>query len=139
MKLFFQFSVLCAAGVMAAGCFGNGTTGVSGGGASNMVGLWTTTSTPSGGTWVQSDRLARPVSNEVFATVANNRHAVNDHDNPTDDKAELGSDIQTFMDTVFGAVGKKRSQATVDALKSILAPDMMMADLSQGGSAAYLG
>lgn len=43
--------------------------------------------------YTQFDRLARPAVNEVFATVANNRHAVNDSDNPTDDKNQLANDI----------------------------------------------
>ena len=84
--------------------------------------------------YTQFDRLARPAVNEVFATVANSRHAVNDGDNPTDDKNQLANDIQSFMTVTAG-----RSQATTDVVKAVLVPDVLVADLSQTGSAAYLG
>jgi hypothetical protein len=85
-------------------------------------------------TYTQIDRLARPAVNEVFATVANNRHAVNDSDNPTNDSSQLANDIQTFMTGTAG-----RSQAITDVVKAVLVPDVMIADLSQTDSAAYLG
>ena len=84
--------------------------------------------------YTQIDRLARPAVNEVFATVANNRHQVNDMDTPLDDSAQLSGDIQTFMTTAAG-----RSQATTDVVKAVLVPDVMVADLSKPGPAAYLG
>ena len=85
-------------------------------------------------TYTQVDRLARPAVNEVFATVANNRHQTNDQDNPTDDHAQLSNDIQTFMTGTAG-----RSQAITDVTKAVLVPDVMVADLSSGTKAAYLG
>lgn len=86
-------------------------------------------------TYTQADRLARPAINEVFATVANDRHAVNDTDSPTNDHNELANDIQTFM---VGTAG--RSQAITDVVKAVLVPDVMVADLSQNTTtAAYLG
>ena len=86
-------------------------------------------------TYTQADRLARPAVNEVFATVANDRHAVNDTDSPSNDKNELAKDIQSFM---VGTAG--RSQAITDVVKAVLVPDVMMADLSQTSTtAAYLG
>ena len=88
-------------------------------------------------TYTQVDRLARPVVNEVFATVANNRHQINDTDNPTDDgkSGKLTDDIQSFM---VGTAG--RSQATTDVVKAVLIPDVMKADLSVTATkAAYLG
>jgi hypothetical protein len=97
--------------------------------------MWTTTSVSiGGGSYKQMDRLANPVVNEVFATVAHNRHKVNDEDAPTNDKNELANDINFFMTNVAG-----RSQATTDVVKSVLVPDIMVADLSQSGNAAYLG
>jgi len=84
--------------------------------------------------YTQMDRLARPAVNEVFATVANNRHQINDTDNPTDDAANLAGDIQSFM---VGTAG--RSQAITDVTKAVLVPDVLVADLDQGGKAAYLG
>ncbi len=87
-------------------------------------------------TYTQVDRLARPVVNEVFASVANNRHQVNDTDNPTDDgkPGKLTDDIQSFM---VGTAG--RSQATTDVVKAVLIPDVMKADLTKTGVAGYLG
>ena len=82
----------------------------------------------------QVDRLARPAVNEVFATVANNQHQINDQDNPTDDQSHLAGNIQDFM---TGAAG--RSQAITDVTKAVLVPDIMIADLDQPGPAAYLG
>jgi hypothetical protein len=86
-------------------------------------------------TFTQVDRLARPAVNEVFATVANNRHQVNDTDNPTDDNAQLSNDIQQFMTHTAG-----RSTAITNVVKSVLVPDVMVVDLSQSTTtAAYLG
>lgn len=86
-------------------------------------------------TYSQVDRLARPAINEVLATVANNRHQTNDQNNPTDDQNELAKDIQGFMTGTAG-----RSQAITDVTKSVLVPDVLVADLSQNTTkAAYLG
>jgi len=78
--------------------------------------------------------LARPVVNEVFATVANNRHKINDEATPSEDAANLANDIQSFMTAPAG-----RSAATTDVVKSVLIPDILKADFSQSGNAAYLG
>ncbi len=111
----------------AAGCGGGG------GQASGNGGVQ-----PSDQVFTQFDRLSRPAINEVFATVANNRHQINDQDNPTDDSGQLANDIQTFM---VGTAG--RSQAITDAVKSVIVGttgDVMKADLSSGATkAAYLG
>jgi hypothetical protein len=85
----------------------------------------------------QIDRLARPAVNEVFATVANNRHAINDMSTPSQDGQPgfLTDDINLFMTTVAG-----RSAATTAVVQAVLVPDVMIADLSQTGvPAAYLG
>jgi hypothetical protein len=99
-----------------------------------VIGLWTTTSTPNGGTFRQKDRLARPVVNEVFATVANNRHKINDEATPAEDGANLANDIQSFMTAPAG-----RSAETIAVVKSVLVPDIMKADLGKSDGAAYLG
>ncbi|MCW3061179.1 MAG: hypothetical protein JWQ02_3000 [Capsulimonas sp.] len=103
-----------------AGCSGSDNNGGGGGGSTQ--------------TFTQVDRLARPAVNEVFATVANNRHQVNDQNNPTNDPSQLANDIQSFMTGTAG-----RSQAITDVVKAVLVPDVMIADLSQGGNATYLG
>ncbi|MBS1722946.1 MAG: DUF4331 family protein [Armatimonadetes bacterium] len=86
------------------------------------------------GVFVQRDRLSRPVINEVFATVAGNRHKVNDETSPSGDSAELSTDIQKFMTVAAG-----RSQATIDVVKAVVVPDVMKANLNASGPAAYLG
>ena len=101
--------------------------------ASSVVGLWCTTSTKNGKFYYQQDRLARPVVNEVFATVANNRHQVNNMDSPKDDKFQLANDIESFLTFPAG-----RSTAIKNVIKSVLVPDTLMADLN-GHGAAYLG
>ena len=56
------------------------------GGGGNSASGTINTGTPSPHVFVQIDRLSRPAINEVFATVANNRHAVNHTLNsPVDD------------------------------------------------------
>lgn len=86
-------------------------------------------------TYVQMDRLARPAVNEVFATVASNRHQINDTNNPTNDSAALINDIDLFMTHTAG-----RSTAITGVVKAVLVPDVMTADLSQNTTkAAYLG
>lgn len=87
-----------------------------------------------GQTYKQVDRLARPAVNEVFATVANDRHKANDEIAPTQDAASLKGDITNFMTNVAG-----RSAATTNVVAAVLVPDVLVADLGEGGPAAYLG
>ena len=108
--------LLCVIGIgaIAAGCGGNG------GGGGNQQ-------------FTQIDRLGRPAVNELFATVANNRHMINNMIAPKDDSTQIANDIQFFMTHVAG-----RSQATTDVVKSVLIPDVLVADMSQT-TPAYLG
>jgi len=122
---------LFAVALVAAGCGGSNIPPTP---RSSVIGVWTTTSTPNGATYKQIDRLARPVVNEVFATVANNRHEINDEDSPPNDVNELKNDIETFLTSPAN-----RSPQTRAVIESVLVPDMMKADLSQAGDAAYLG
>jgi len=101
---------------------------------STVIGLWTTTSIPNGAAYTQIDRLARPAVNEVFATVANNRHQINDEDSPPQDQFNLQNDIDGFLVSPCN-----RSQAIRQVIESVLVPDVMKADLSKTDSAAYLG
>lgn len=117
--------------VVLAGCAGTGTVAPP---KSNVIGLWATTNVKSGISYNQMDRLANPVVNEVFATVANGRHKTNDLATPDNDVMNLKNDINDFMVNVAG-----RSQATANVVTSVLIPDTMKADLSQSGNAAYLG
>lgn len=129
MKRIAFASILSA--IVLAGCAGSGTSTPATG---NVIGLWATTGVKSGNVYMQRDRLANPVVNEVFATVANNRHKINDEASPDQDFHELKNDINTFMTTVAG-----RSQATANVVTAVLVPDTMKADLSKSGPAAYLG
>ncbi|RYX80302.1 DUF4331 domain-containing protein [bacterium] len=129
MKNVYYFSAACGflALVTAVGCGGGN------GGVANPTATPVATFSPTQ-TFTQTDRLARPVVNEVFATFANNRHLVNDTDNPTDDPNQLANDIESFMTSPAG-----RSTQIKTVVKSVLVPDVMIADLSQSGPAAYLG
>ncbi len=102
---------------------GSNSAGNNGGGAGSHV-------------YAQIDRLSRPAINEVFATVANNRHAQNHTlDSPTDDPNQLANDIQGFMTRTAG-----RSPAIAAAVVKVIVPDVLKVDLSQQGvPAAYLG
>ncbi|GAC1500756.1 MAG: hypothetical protein NVS1B14_04850 [Vulcanimicrobiaceae bacterium] len=83
-------------------------------------------SVPSSGsppTFSQLDRLNRPAVNEVLATFS--RHDVNNRDNPSDDAANLKTDIGNFMTTVAG-----RSAQTTAVAQAVLIPDVQIADLS---------
>jgi hypothetical protein len=82
----------------------------------------------------QVDRLARPVVNEALAPVAGGRHKANNEISPSQDNTSLANDIQAFMTGTAG-----RSQQITDVVKAVLVPDVMVADLSQSGPAAYLG
>ena len=108
------------------------------GGGGNSASGTINTGTPSPHVFVQIDRLSRPAINEVFATVANNRHAVNHTLNsPVDDAGATGltSDIQSFMTGTAG-----RSAAITAVVQKVLIPDVMRVDLSQNTTkAAYLG
>ncbi len=99
----------------------------------NIISVWTTTSVPNGGLWTQRDRLARPVVNEVFATVANNRHKINNEASPIQDASQLRNDILSFMTFPAG-----RSEAIRNVIAAVLVPDMLTANL-RGQGAAYLG
>ncbi len=123
---------LIFASLTVAGCGGSpGTTAVNG----TTIGLWCTTGVKSGpNSYTQRDRLANPVVNEVFASVANNRHKINDEASPDQDFKELKNDINSFMLNTAG-----RSQATANVVVAVLVPDTMKADLTQSGVASYLG
>src|SRR5471030_1731432 len=102
---------------------------------SKVIALLTTTSTSTDGTnFNQIDRLARPAVNEVFATVANNRHQVNDQDSPPNDQNELKNDIDSFL-----VSPANRSDAIRGVIEAVLVPDVLKADLSQNANASYLG
>lgn len=85
-------------------------------------------------TFTQKERLARPVVNEVFATVANQQHLINDTINPDKDKVELEPDIRGFMKNTAG-----RSDEITNLVATVLVPDVMVVDLSKRTPAAYLG
>ena len=134
--------IACFAALVAVGCGGSGNNPTTGSTGSNpppppalrTIAVWTTTNVAAGGSFAQRDRLANPVINEVFATVANNRHQINDEQPPTGDPANLANDVQSFMTGVAG-----RSQAITDVVKAVVVPDTMKVDLRAAGNAAYLG
>ncbi len=103
-----------------------------------VIHLWETTSIPTGGPsflYTQQDRLARPVVNEVLATITARRHEANNKDNPTDDAGQLKGDIEGFLTFPAG-----RSTAIKNVIEAVLIPDVMTIDLTQNvTTASYLG
>ncbi len=100
-----------------------------------IIRLWATTSPSDGNrSFIQQERLARPLINETLATVSNERHRTNNRITPAYDRFELARDMESFLTYPAG-----RSRATKDAIKSLLVPDVMIADLSKPGPASYLG
>jgi len=92
----------------------------------------------------QQERLARPIVNEALATFANNRHRINNLNTPAQDGNEAGDpasgalaqDIETFLTHPQHT----RSPQIRAVIRSVLVPDMMIADLSRNDpTAAYLG
>lgn len=134
------YSLGAACGLLAlivAGCGGGNDGPTTPTSTPNPTGTTSPTTVPTPSltqTFSQTDRLARPVVNEVLATFANNRHLVNDTDNPTNDPAQLANDIEGFLTSPAG-----RSTQIKTVIKSVLVPDVMVADLSKSGPAAYLG
>ena len=108
---------------------GNGTTGGTTTGGTNPGGP-----TDGSATFTQQERLARPLVNEVLSTVAERQHRINNLIEPTQDVTELEPDIRRFMNFPAG-----RSEAITNVVVAVLVPDLMKADLSQSGPAAYLG
>lgn len=130
---------LDGSGTGSGGGTGGGNGGGTGGGTppaarSQVIGVWETTNVANGNnTYTQQDRLSRPLINEVIATVANNRHLINNHVTPRSDPLQIKRDIDSFLIYPAG-----RSEATRKVIEAVLVPDIMRADMSQSGP-AYLG
>jgi hypothetical protein len=88
----------------------------------------------SGSGILQHDRAGNPLVDEIYATVAGNRHVAFDNGIPADDANDLVPDIQTFMTVAAG-----RSAQTTAAAEKLLVPDEILVDLSKSGPAGYLG
>jgi hypothetical protein len=114
------------------------------GGSSSIVHIWATASTSSAQdrlearyspdhkvAFNQIELLSRPAVKELFEVF--NDHAATNVAEPYDDGTLKGS-INYFMRHVAG-----RSKAISDTIVAVLYPNELSADLSQPGSAAYLG
>ena len=102
---------------------------------SGVIGVWMTTNVSAGGnTYRQQDRLARPLPNEVLATVTDRDHESINKMTPVEDSGRLKSEIESFLTFPAG-----RSTAIKNVIESVLVPDVLKADMSQSGPAAYLG
>ena len=84
------------------------------------------------GNFIQIERLARPAVKEAFEQY--NNHDTTNRSTPYGGDTQLAGEIQSFTSTVAG-----RAPAYGQTLASILIPDEMAADFTQGGPAAYLG
>jgi hypothetical protein len=100
-----------------------------------VIRMYATTSLPSGqGNYTQVERLARPAVKEAFESFAN--HDRTNRSSPWND-ALLGQSITSFM-TAAPPNGAGRSMQLAKAVKGVLIPDELAADLSQKGPARYL-
>jgi len=106
-----------------------------------VIRVWMTTSVLTGGNnYRQQARQARPLTSEVLGTVTNRDHEKKNKQNPTEDRitsprgGTLEREVEEFL--TFPA---ERSVAIKTVIRSVLIPDVMIADLSQPGPAAYLG
>ena len=103
------------------------------GGATNVPTL--NTGNPTGIQYQQIERLARPAVKELFQQFAN--HDGTNRTSPAQtplSSQTLYQEIGSFTTTVAG-----RSPAIASTLQAILIPDEIAADLSQVGTASYLG
>jgi hypothetical protein len=83
--------------------------------------------------FIQIERLARPAIKEAFQDY-------NDHDGVNRSNPYTDQTLPNAITAFEGPNGMGgRSTAWAAALTSVLTPDEMSADLSQSGSAAYLG
>ena len=104
------------------------------GGATNVPNLNTGATGP-GAQYIQVERLARPAVKELFQQFAN--HDGTNRTSPAQtplSSQTLYQEIGSFTTTVAG-----RSPAIASTLQAILIPDEIAADLSQAGTASYLG
>jgi hypothetical protein len=104
------------------------------GGATNVPAFNTGTTGP-GAQYVQIERLARPAVKELFQQFAN--HDGTNRTSPAQQPLSsqtLYQEIGSFTTTVAG-----RNAAHAATLQAILIPDEIAADLSQAGTASYLG
>lgn len=101
-----------------------------------VIRVWMTTSVLNGGNnYRQQARQARPLTSEVLGTVTNRDHEKKNKQNPTEDRGgTLEREVEDFL--TFPA---ERSRAIKDVIRSVLIPDVMIADLSKPGPAAFLG
>lgn len=101
-------------------------------GKAGLVRLYATTSLASArrGDYVQVERLGRPAIKEAFEPFK--KHDATNRSSPWNDPY-LGSDIESFMTTTAG-----RSPELASAVRKVLIPDELAADLSQPGPARYL-
>ncbi|MBC5809363.1 MAG: DUF4331 family protein [Candidatus Eremiobacteraeota bacterium] len=83
--------------------------------------------------FLQIDRVGNAGLAEVFSPYS--RHDASNRSSPQGDKSAMNTDINAFVTGGFGG----RSAATSTFVQNLLAPDALLADLSQTGNAQYLG
>ncbi|MDQ2817126.1 MAG: DUF4331 domain-containing protein [Candidatus Eremiobacteraeota bacterium] len=103
------------------------------------IGVWTTTSVQQQGmpmgTYAQIERLGRPAIKEAFQSFMD--HDSTNRSSPYSDPT-LPDAIVKYM-TAPPPAGAGRSAAIANAVKNVLIPDEMEANLAAGGPARYLG
>ena len=118
-----SLTIACTLAVVFAGC-------TSGGSNSTPT---APVNPPSGGNYVQIERLARPAVKELFEKFVDHQisNGVEPYNDPT-----LQGEIQTFTDALRPP---KNGADYGKVLASVLYPDEYTVDLSKTGGAAYLG
>ncbi len=99
------------------------------GGSGAQIGVWTTTSTWNGTTWVQADQFGRPAINTVFNATAADKEAFN-VTAPSAQRTALSGRFRTNVIATLEAFSALDSEgaysaAQAGALADILLPDVM--------------
>lgn len=104
------------------------------GGKLGIIHVYATTSTQTGGEWKQIERLGRPAVKEAFQ--AFQQHDATNRTSPWKDPG-LADSIVSFM-MASPPNGAGRSAELARAVRNVLIPDELTADLGAGGPARYL-
>ena len=109
------------------------------GGTGKTVGIWATTSLPTGGGYSQVDRMGRPAINTVFNNTPAEKEAAN-RLKPGDDRAFDRDNVLKVLDAIGHVLDvnslSSYDSATKSAIADVLLPDTLTVKL--GNSAGFL-
>ncbi|HYM83232.1 MAG TPA: DUF4331 family protein, partial [Candidatus Dormibacteraeota bacterium] len=93
------------------------------GGSGASIGVWTTTSSWNGSTWVQADQMGRPAINTVFNASVADKEAFNVTP-PSEQRTALGGRFRNNIIGVLEALGGYKA-TDAGAIADILLPDVL--------------